>query len=617
MKAKTLVLSTLMLFSALSALWAQDIFDAIKNNDVDIVKSLIENNISLVNQTDNTGNTPLHNAVLVSSKPIIGILLSKGADIDAGNTQKSTPLQLAIANKNDEIAKYLIDKGANINKQDLRGNTPLHYTVYSNSNDIAQLLIDKGADIEAKSFNNYTPLSALTRSTRNFEVAKVLVKNGADVNVPWTDGDRPLNYAAMYSDGRVIDLLMDHNADIDTTGEHLSFTLTSTVRKGHVRLFNFIVEKCGDKLFDNAEMNKNLIRNAITSNSIEIVKILQTKKIPLDLSPSITGATPLHSIASNPEAIDMAEFLVKKGIDINARTNDGRTAYNIAEANGNKKMQELLVSLGAKTDPQKFPVITGPYLGQTPPDTIPKQFAPGIVYASHSTVSVSPDGKEMYWGNGYSILYSKIQDGQWTKPDYVPFSGENERMFYDDVPFVSPDNKRLFFTSQRPVDSLSKNSRKENIWFVERTANGWSVPKPVSPEVNALGLHWQVSVSNSGKLYFSGVDQTSLGNSDIYFSRLVNGEYTKPVNAGSVINSAEGESMPFIAPDESYLIFYRIVMQRPYLYISFKSKDGNWIEPEKVNLPAYNCGIVSPDGKYFFMDNRWVSADFIDIQRPD
>jgi hypothetical protein len=75
--------------------------------------------------------------------------------------------------------------------------------------------------------------------------------------------------------------------------------------------------------------------------------------------------------------------------------------------------------------------------------------------------------------------------------------------------------------------------------------------------------------------------------------------------------------MPFIAPDESYLIFYRIVMQRPYLYISFKSKDGNWIEPEKVNLPAYNCGIVSPDGKYFFMDNRWVSADFIDIQRPD
>jgi len=416
----------------------------------------------------------------------------------------------------------------------------------------------------------------------------------------------------MYSDGRVIDLLMDHNADIDTTGEHLSFTLTSTVRKGHVRLFNFIVEKCGDKLFDNAEMNKNLIRNAITSNSIEIVKILQTKNIPLDLSPSITGATPLHNLASNPEATDMAEFLVKNGIDINARTNDGRTAYNIAEANGNKKMQELLVSLGANTDPQKFPMITGPYLGQTPPDTIPKQFAPGIVYASHSTVSVSPDEKELYWGNGYSILYSKIQDGQWTKPDYVPFSGENERMFYDDVPFVTPDNRRLFFTSQRPVDSLSKNSRKENIWFVERTANGWSDPKPVSLEVNALGLHWQVSVSNSGTLYFSGVDQSSLGNSDIYYSTLVNGEYSKPVNAGSAINSAEGESMPFIAPDESYLIFYRIVMQRPYLYISFKSKDGNWIEPEKVNLPAYNCGIVSPDGKYFFMDNRWLSASFIE-----
>lgn len=608
---KSILVFLVMLLRVIST-QGQDIFDAIKKSELDKVKLFVENDISLVNQPDNLGNTPLHNAVLVSSKPIIDYLLSKGADIDAGNTQKQTPLHLAIANKNVEIAKYLIEIGADFGKQELRGNTPLHATVYANLPEIAQLLIDKGANIEAKSFNNYTPLSALTRSTRNFEVAEVLVKNGADVNVPWTDGDKPLNYAAMYSDGRVIDLLMDHNADIDTVGEHLTFTLTSTVQKGHVRLFNFIVAKCGDKLFENADMNRYLMRNAITSNSFEIVKILQSKSIPLDLSRSITGATPLHSIASNPEATEMADFLLKNGADINARTNDGRTAYNIAEANGNAKMQKFLLDLSANTDPQQFPVITGPYLGQTPPDSIPKQFAPGIVYASHSTVSVSPDGKELYWGNGYSILYSKIQDGKWTKPDYAPFSGRNDKMFYDDVPFVTPDNKRLFFTSQRPVDSLNKNSRKENIWFVERTAEGWSHPKPVSPEVNALGLHWQVSVSNSGTLYFSGADETSLGNSDIYYSKLVNGEYTKPVNVGPIINSAEGESMPFIAPDERYLIFYRVVMQRPYLYISFKSNDGLWMEPEKVNLPAYNCGIVSPDGKYFFMDNRWVSANFIE-----
>lgn len=64
--------------------------------------------------------------------------------------------------------------------------------------------------------------------------------------------------------------------------------------------------------------------------------------------------------------------------------------------------------------------MTGPYLGQNPPDNQPIQFAPGIVYASHSTISVSSDGNELYWGNGYSIMYSRLDNGCWKKPDCVP-----------------------------------------------------------------------------------------------------------------------------------------------------------------------------------------------------
>ena len=596
---------------------AFDIFESIRNKDLNSIKSIVEKDQALVKRTDESGNSPLHQAVLAGSAPIVDYLLSHDADINAANTQGSTPLHLAIANRNDEMANYLINKGADLTRRDTHQNTPLHATVYTNRSEVARLLIEKGADIEAKGFMGLTPLGALTRSTHSFEVAEVLVNHGADVNVPWTDGDLPLNYAAMYSDNRVIDLLLDHHADFDTTGEHLVYTMLSVIEKGHVRFFNNIMEKCGDRLFADAEMNQHMMRTAISSNAIEIVRILQSKNIPLQLSAGYTGATPLHTIADNPEALVLAELLVKNGLDINARTNDGRSAYNIAETAGNKEMQDLLIKLGANTDPQKFPELTGLYLGQVPPANTPKRFAPGIVYADHSTISVSPDGNEIYWANGYSIMCSKFQNGHWTKPQMVSFSKINERMFYDDVPFVSPDNKRLFFTSKRPVDSLSRNSTKENIWFVERTADGWSTPKPVSPEVNALGLHWQVSVSGTGTLYFGGTDQFSLGSSDIYFSKLVDGKYTKPVNAGPVINSEEGESMPFIAPDESYLIFYRVVMQRPSLYISFRLKDGQWSQPQVIDkFQPRNCGIVTPDGKYFFMDSRWIAADFIEEMKP-
>ena len=597
---------------------AQEIFEAVKTNDLPKVRTLIGNDPGLISAKDDLENTPLHTSAIVGSVPIADFLLSKGADINARNNQLMTPLHVAIYNKQEAVAILLIEKGADISLQDLAGNTPLHETAYSNNATIAGLLISKGAGLEIRNKNNYTPLGALTRSTHNFEVAEALVKGGADVNAPWTNGATPLNDAASYSDGRVIDLLMDHMADFDTTGENLRFTLSSAVSRGYVRLFEAIIQKCGVVILADPGTNRSLIRSATTGNSLEIVKKLQSYNVPLDLSKSITGATPLHSVAGDPNAFEMIRFLVQNGCDINARTNDGRSAYNIAEAAGNGEGMELLKSLGADTGPQQFPVITGPYMGQDPPGKEARRFAPGIIYLDHTSISISPDGNEIYWGNGYSILYSAIRDGKWTKPEHPSFSGPNDIMFYDDVPFVSPDNQRLFFTSRRPVDTLSANTNKENIWYVERRATGWSEPRPAGAAVNAMGLHWQVTVSGNGTLYFGGVDQNSFGGSDIYYSRLVNGEYTQPVNAGPVINTGDSEMMPFIAPDESYLLFFRAILQRPYLFISFKGKDGQWQEPKPVDwFPVYVGVMVSPDGKYLFTYHQWVSADFIEEMRRE
>ena len=51
-----------------------------------------------------------------------------------------------------------------------------------------------------------------------------------------------------------------------------------------------------------------------------------------------------------------------------------------------------------------FPKLTGPYLGQQPPGKELKRFAPGIVSPHHSSISVSPDGKEIYWADYSSIM---------------------------------------------------------------------------------------------------------------------------------------------------------------------------------------------------------------------
>ena len=139
-------------------------------------------------------------------------------------------------------------------------------------------------------------------------------------------------------------------------------------------------------------------------------------------------------------------------------------------------------------------------------------FAPGIVssrFGLHCTATFSPDGREVYWNlmveprtPGYGIsrlLFSRLRDGRWTYPQIAPFTGEGKDA---DVPFFTPDGKRLYFMSRRPMPGADKASG-EHIWYMERQGDGWSEARPVDETVNRLPHHWQFSVDKDYNLYFS------------------------------------------------------------------------------------------------------------------
>jgi hypothetical protein len=141
-----------------------------------------------------------------------------------------------------------------------------------------------------------------------------------------------------------------------------------------------------------------------------------------------------------------------------------------------------------------------------------------------------------------------------------------------------------------------------------------------------MAIHWEFSFSKSGILYFSA-------SYDIYRTSFDNGRCSKPVKLGGAVNTGNTESTPFIAPDESYLIFSRIdekVSPRADLYISFKDEKGDWSEAtlmaELVTEDNHELWpFVTYDGKHlFFIRNTgpksdlkpyWVDAAIIDRYR--
>lgn len=284
-----------------------------------------------------------------------------------------------------------------------------------------------------------------------------------------------------------------------------------------------------------------------------------------------------------------------------------------------------------------FPVLKGPYLGQVPPGDTAVLFAPGVLSDdTHSPlgIAVTPDGKEIFYtlfsGPGMgTIVFTKEDNGIWTKPQTAHFSGE-----YRDWDLnLSPDGKTLYFSSLRPVSDSTGQKKDADIWFVKKDSKGrWGKPiKPGSPlNSNLHEVHPTIAVN--GNIYF--FSREGKQQPDIYISKFINGIYLKPEKLGDSINTEYNEADPFIAPDESFIIFQS---KRPGgfgandLYISYRKEDGTWFNSinmgPKINTENSDyCGRVSHDGKYLFFSRSkaeiwisefyWIDAKIIEDLKP-
>lgn len=286
-----------------------------------------------------------------------------------------------------------------------------------------------------------------------------------------------------------------------------------------------------------------------------------------------------------------------------------------------------------QTSQNDFPVLKGPYLGQKPPGNIPEFFAPEIMTNQggyHSTIVFSPDLKEAVWrpmnGNKGGLFYSKLENGKWSSPVEMTFGMD----YGIGDPCFSPDGRKLFFLSFKP--HKPGVSRRERIWFAERTETGWTIARVIDDVVTAHPTHWTFSATRSGNLYFTSQKEGVLGEQDIYMARYDGVKYLAPEDLGPAINSTDRDFTPFTAPDESYIIFSRTDKTGTAdLYISRKNSDGKWTEAlnmgSKINTRSHELApYVSPDGKYlFFLGMRngkssmmWVSMEAInDFLKPN
>lgn len=262
----------------------------------------------------------------------------------------------------------------------------------------------------------------------------------------------------------------------------------------------------------------------------------------------------------------------------------------------------LLTACGGNQPQGDVPEIKEPYLGQKPPGTTPEVFAPGIVSTEHYEYGgvFTPDLKEFYLiknGGKYeqsSFVVFQYNDNQWRESVVSPRAGQ---------PFVSPDGKTMHLGRR----------------YMERTGTGWSEVKELEAPFNDIPI-MRLTASANGAYFFDTFDREKL-DFPIRYSRQIDGKYEEPKILGKEINTGTYVNHPFIAPDESYLI-WDAKREGGYgdsdIYISFRQHDGSWGDAinlgDKVNTSAWEASAsVTPDGKYLFFNRNMGSANYENV----
>jgi ankyrin repeat protein len=196
---------------------------------------------------------------------------------------KKKKLLSALTNGDIEAVKHLIDIGANIRARYFEEeNTTFMIAATLGHIEIAQLILKHGIDINAVNNKGQTALHiAICTSPNPIDIVKFLLQAGADLNIKDKVFEQtPLHYCAwLFPNVEVMKILLDHNADINAN--------------------------------------------------------------------DISSLTSLHHAAdqchrTGNQGLDMVKLLLEYGADLNVKTENGRTALDIAQAGQHSEIVNLL-----------------------------------------------------------------------------------------------------------------------------------------------------------------------------------------------------------------------------------------------------------------------------------
>ena len=192
-------------------------------------------------------------------------------------------------------------------------------------------------------------------------------------------------------------------------------------------------------------------------------------------------------------------------------------------------------------------------------------------------------------------------------------------------PVLTADEQELIFTRRLaggPEDD-------EDLVVSRKDEKGrWTSPVSISPNINSRLNEGTCTISADGHqlILTSCIGRRGYGSCDLFESRKIGNEWSKPVNMGPEINSAAWESQPSLSADGRVLFFVsdrRGGLGNKDIYVSYKIDENKWTKAEnlgdKINTPYEEISpFIHVNGRtLFFASNGKPGFGGYDLYRTE
>ncbi|KAG8178985.1 hypothetical protein JTE90_012498 [Oedothorax gibbosus] len=309
---------------------------AAHNGHVDIVKLFVGGGAK-INDRDVYQRTPLHLAALNNKPKVVATLISLGAKIECKDKDGFTPIHMACQSGHLTVVEQLISNGANLTVQNNEDYSPLFMAIASDNTAIVKLLIKKGADVNFVSNFGFTALH-ISALNGNPEIIMLFLKSNLNINDPCSLGLVPLHFAVEGNHREAVNTLVKAGANVDAEDASGKTPLYYAVENNSKDIAKDLVEYGAD-----ANVGFPLLLS-IEYNFTDIALFLiESDKCNSEIK---KGRTLYMSASQGQE--NVVEALIKKGADVDFRSDHNSTALHIASSEGHNDVVKVLLKNNAK-----------------------------------------------------------------------------------------------------------------------------------------------------------------------------------------------------------------------------------------------------------------------------